>query len=136
MRASRRVVLGCALALGGLGLLSASSSAQPAQETQFESIAPLAGPSIPEVIDNNSNINNYYSEESIGGDAEFFFSIKAADREISKTSKRIEALYKDLLHQQDIDNPIIRTKDLPSPFSTSLFQLQTPVSTNSFDSGF
>jgi hypothetical protein len=119
-----------ACALIGLGL---TSSLAIAQEIPAET---LAGISIPDAVDYNSRASLHETDDSWGGDAKFMFGLEYRDRTITKTAGHLEALYRDLLHQQDIDNPIMRTRDLPSPFGTSLSQMQNPSSFSGLDNGF
>lgn len=54
------------------------------------------------------------------------FGILYPDKEISRDSKRVERLYRELLIQQTMSDPMIRTPDLNNPFNGSL--LTTPPS--------
>lgn len=130
MRASKRVLVGLAVAISGLGLFGSLSSAQPMTDDDLE------GTSIPAVVDYNTRIDTYYQDDSIGGDANFLFNIRSEEGKIRRAGRQFEALYHDLMHQQDIDNPIMRTKDLPNPFSSSMYQMQSPATTSAFESSF
>lgn len=104
-------------------LMSAAGSTAWAQDQETE-LPPLQQSSIPEVTELNSDINSFWDHAAISGDAKFIFGIGYSDNQIAKDARRIETLYLDLLEQQDRDNPTVRTRDLPNPFDTSLFELQ------------
>ncbi|NJN23886.1 MAG: hypothetical protein HC810_05170 [Acaryochloridaceae cyanobacterium RL_2_7] len=120
MKAHKRALGSLLLGLVGLGFASPASFA----ETKAVSVG---GQTIPDVVDHNSRLNDYYRDDSILGDAKFVFGAKFADHSIRKSAKQVEALYLDLLKQQDQDYPIVRTRDLPTPFTTSIFSLQSPA---------
>lgn len=44
------------------------------------------------------------------------------ENEINADTKAITALYKDALLQQGSSDPIVRTRDLPNPYDTSILQ--------------
>jgi hypothetical protein len=104
-------------------LMSSAGSAGMAQE-QAADLPPLSESSIPEVVDRNSNLDSFWKEAFIGGDAKFLFGLSYDDNKVAKDARRIQVLYQDLLDQQDRDNPTVRTRDLPNPYDTSLFELQ------------
>ena len=120
MKAHKRALGSFLLGLVGLGLFAPISAAETTEVS-------LGGKSIPNVVDYNSRLNDYYKDDSILGDAKFIFGGSFADHSIRKAARQTEALYLDLLDQQDRDHPIVRTRDLPNPFSTSIFSLQSPA---------
>jgi hypothetical protein len=101
-------------------LMSSTGSAVLAQEAE---LPPLRQSNIPEVVDRNADLNSFWSEAFIGGDAKFFFGLEYKENSLAKDARRIETLYQDLLDQQDRDNPTVRTRDIPSPYNTSLFEI-------------
>lgn len=86
---------------------------------------PLRQPTISKTLDQQSNLDSYWEDESLGGDANFLFSVDTPEGAIRDAAKRIEVIYKDLLQQQDDDFPTVRTRDLANPYTTSLRELQT-----------
>jgi hypothetical protein len=104
-------------------LMSSAGSAVLAQEQEAD-LPPLSESNISEVVDRNSNLDSFWEEAFIGGDAKFLFGLSYDDNQVAKDARRIQVLYQDLLEQQDRDNPIVRTRDLPNPYDTSLFELQ------------
>ncbi|PZD74387.1 hypothetical protein C1752_01203 [Acaryochloris thomasi RCC1774] len=104
-------------------LVSSAGSAALAQEQEAE-LPPLRESSIPETVFQNSSFNSVWKDLSIVGDTKFLFGVDYDDARIAKDARRIETLYDELLEQQDRDNPTIRTRDLPNPYDTSVFELQ------------
>lgn len=86
---------------------------------------PLHQPTISETLDQQSNLDSYWEDESVGGDANFAFSVETPEGVIKDAAERIEVIYKDLLQQQDDDFPTVRTRDLANPYATSLLELQS-----------
>lgn len=86
---------------------------------------PLRQPTISETLDQQSNLDSYWEDESLGGDANFAFSVETPEGVIRDAAERVEVMYKDLLQQQDDDFPTVRTRDLANPYATSLLELQS-----------
>ena len=126
MKTYKRALGSLLIVLSGMGLMAPMSSAETAEDQLGQS-------SIPEAVDYNSRINNYYRDDAILGDAKFFSGLTYSDNSIRKSARQTEALYRDLVFQQDNDNPVVKTKDLPTPFSTSIFTLQSPANFSQFD---
>jgi hypothetical protein len=105
-------------------LVSSVGSTAFAQGQEAE-LEPLRQPTVPDVVDHNTDIGSYWDEAFTAGDAKFLFGIDYDDNQVNRDVRRIEAFYLDYLEQQDRDNPTVRTQDLPSPFDTSLHQLNT-----------
>ena len=118
---------GLLIVLSGMGLIAPMSSAETSEDQ-------LGRSSIPEAVDYNSRMNNYYQDDSLLGDTKFTFGLQFSDNSIRKSARQVEALYRDLVFQQDNDNPVVRTQDLPSPFTTSIFSLQSPANFSQFNS--
>lgn len=85
---------------------------------------PLRQPTISETLDRQSNLESYWSDEDLGGDANFAFSVETPEGVIRDAAQRVEVMYYDLLQQQDDDFPTVRTRDLANPYATSLLELQ------------
>lgn len=105
-------------------LMASGNVAVFAQESASQD-EPLNRPTVSETLDQANGFDSYWEDESIGGDANFLFSAESPERVILNSSDRIEAVYKDLLKQQDEDSPILRTRDLANPYETSLLELQS-----------
>lgn len=86
---------------------------------------PLRQPTISETLDQQSNLDSYWEDEDLGGDANFAFSVDTPEGVIRDAAERVEIIYKDLLQQQDDDFPTVRTRDLANPYATSLLELQS-----------
>ena len=125
MNAQQKALSSLFIVFAGLGLMSPATSAQPFEEN-------LRGTSIPEVVDYNTRINSFYKDAGVLGDTKFTFGVGYSDNMIRKVARQTEALYLDLIQQQDDDYPIVRTRDLPSPFTTSIYTLQSPASFSQF----
>ena len=127
MKVHKRALGSLLIGLVGLGFVAPVSVAETPENN-------LSGSSISDVIDHNSRIDDFFKDVSIGGDAKFSFGTSYADDEIAKAARQTEALYRDLLEQQNNDNPVVRTRDLPTPFSTSIRTLQSPANFSQSDS--
>lgn len=101
-------------------LMSSTGSAVLAQEAE---LPPLHQSSFPEAVDRNTDLNSFWDEASTGGDAKFLFGLQYKDNQLTKDARRIQVMYQDMLEQQDADHPIVRTRDMPSPYNTSLYEL-------------
>jgi len=126
MKTFKRTLGSLLIVLSGLGLIAPASYAEITEDR-------LGGSSIPEVVDYNPRIYNYYQDDSLLGDAKFFSGLSFSDNAIRKAARQSESLYRDLVFQQDNDNPVVKTKDLPSPFTTSIFSLQSPDNFSQFN---
>ncbi|WP_299488244.1 hypothetical protein [Acaryochloris sp. IP29b_bin.137] len=112
---------------GGIALatlLLAGQGLAVAQEVD-PSEQPLHQSTISETLDRQSNLDSYWADEDLGGDANFAFSVETPEGVIRDSAERIEVIYKDLLQQQDDDFPTVRTRDLANPYATSLLELQS-----------
>lgn len=114
---------------GGIALatliLTGNSIAVAQEQDVDPQDRPLRQPTISETLDQQSNFDSYWTDEDLGGDANFVFSIETPEGVIRGASERVEAIYKDLLQQQDDDFPTMRTRDLANPYETSLLELQS-----------
>jgi hypothetical protein len=116
---------GALVALAGLLTIAPPSFAQNASSN-----APIAPPSPAQAIDNTTGFGKFWDEISLGSDAKWLFGIDYEDKKIEKRSRQFEALYLDTLRQYDDDYPNMRSRDLPSPYTTSVMSLEPEV-TNS-----
>lgn len=117
------VGLGCVV-LGVLGASTAWAQQATVESQQLDSLT------VPGAIDAAAGLNTFSKDQSVLGDALFTFGLDNQEKRINRAGARIEAVYLDLLQQQDDDNPIVRTRDLANPFSTSLHQLNNPTVTS------
>ena len=115
----------------GLGVLTAigliTASASVAQVAPGDPLNSLSAPTIPAAADQKAELDKFWPESSIVGDAAFMFGIQYDDIKIRNSAQRLSTFYRDLLRQQSEDQPIIRTRDLESPFSSSLYELEGPA---------
>ena len=118
-----------------LTVLIASSPGAVFAEEVDEAVGHLEAPSIPEVVDRNVNLETFWEYATTLGDTKFFFNIDRQEQGLTNSGFRIEALYKDLLKQQDDNNPTVRTQDITNPYSTSVFELQRLERSNEFGAG-
>lgn len=78
------------------------------------------------------NSGTYFQNRTLGRQVDLIFGIGGIDntsfpeREIDRDAELIYVLYQDALYQQSSSDPIIRTPDLPNPYSSSI--LQSPSS--------
>ncbi len=131
-------------------LLFAGGSSASAQSTSLED-KPLNQPTIPEAFNRNANFDKFFFDTSILGDMAWLVGFphtwsgfkqgpswfdEARLRKL--VGRRTEALYFDVLRQQAETEPYQRTSDLPSPYSTSILELEKnpttpPTNTLEFD---
>ncbi|NCJ07183.1 hypothetical protein GS597_11840 [Synechococcales cyanobacterium C] len=117
MRMSATSSFGLMIALG-LAIAPASLA------QSVDSGAPLNAPTLPQVVDQKAELDKFWPESSFTGDASFMFGIQYDDIKIRNATKRLSVFSRDVLRQQGEDQPIIRTRDLVSPFSTSVYELE------------
>jgi len=98
------------------GLLVSEVQAQE----MVDSPARLGTPTIPQAIDRAVTLDDYFQDQSIWGDTRFIFGLDYEEADINRAAQRLEALYRDLQQQQADDSPIIRTRDLATPYTTTL----------------
>jgi len=98
------------------GILVSKSLAQE----MVDSPARLGIPTIPQTIDRAVTLDDYFQDQSILGDTRFIFGLDYEEADINRAAQRLEALYRDLQQQQADDSPIIRTRDLMTPYTTTL----------------
>ena len=122
MKAYTKALGSLFLVVSAMGLTAPKSLAEKVNEDPLGSHV-----TIPEAVDYNARMNRYFDDDSTIEDAKFFTGLTFGEKSIRRSGRQIEAVYQDLLKQQDDDHPIVRTRDLPSPFTTSVFTLQSPT---------
>jgi hypothetical protein len=112
-------------AMAALAIPAWGSVAQASEAINFEEL-PLRRPSIPDVTDKITDLNTYWDDHSIAGQARFTFGLPdyKANR-IVRNARDIQNFYQDLLYQQPGQN-ILRTRDLNNPFCDSLLDSPSP----------
>ncbi|HEY9824902.1 MAG TPA: hypothetical protein V6D19_05605 [Stenomitos sp.] len=116
-RTSRSLLWGC-LAMGAL------SCAPAVAQQPTEVPGPIQPPSINEAVEATAGTNKFWPEITLLEDVKTVFSIGQSEYRIEGRSKKFEALYRDLMMQQQENHDILRPRDLPSPFSTTVQELQ------------
>ena len=106
-------------------LITGSAGTIVVAEEVDRAVGRLDAPTIPDVVERNTELDSFWDYATTIGDTKFLFNIDRPEQEITTAGFRTEVLFKDLLQQQDDNNPTVRTPDMPSPFSTSVFQLRT-----------
>jgi hypothetical protein len=117
--------------LGALALAAASSSvlaSAATAQTDPSGYEPIRLETIPEAFDRAffQESGDFYRNSSIPRQIGYIIGPGIPGRagfpelELERDAKRIENLYRDALEQQVANDPIIRTPDLPNPFSSSL----------------
>jgi hypothetical protein len=94
-----------------------------AQEPQ-KANGPIKQPSAVEAVDQVSGTDKFWSDVSIANDAIDLFFIKRSEARVAKRSQDFDTVYKDLMKQQNEDQPIMRTQDIPNLYGTSLLEMQ------------
>ncbi len=104
------------MALGSLCVVASMSGVANAEMAD----APISQPTIPEAVDQVTGNNKYWAETSIQADTKWLLGIEFDDARIQNRAERFEALYLDLMRQNDEDLPTMRTADLPNPFDSTV----------------
>jgi hypothetical protein len=113
------------------GLFAAATLTLPAvAQTAIDNSGPLGQPSIPEAFDKATGQDMYWKELGIGDDAKWIFGLVHGEKRIQQRGQRFEALYTDVIRQQNEGHAIVRTQDLSNPFGTSLLEM-SPQSSSS-----
>ena len=111
----RFIKLNQVLVLGTtVGLWALSASAQITPHTRLETIPGTFNRAFYE------NSDNFFHKTSAFGQIESFLGWGFPENEIADDAELINAIYQSVLKQQTQNDPIIRTLDLQSPFSSSL----------------
>lgn len=83
--------------------------------------------SIPTAFDRTffENEPDFFEQRGLLSQFGFLFSVYLPENRIAEDGRAIDLLYRDLLNQQISSRSVIRTPDLPNPFTGSL--LTTPL---------
>ncbi|BAC08350.1 hypothetical protein [Thermosynechococcus vestitus] len=101
---------------------TAQNRRQPIDPQQF----PVTQPTLPQALERIDDSQRYWEDESIAGDAAFAFGAPSyRDNDITKRARRINYLSEDAWYQQS-NQPPVRTRDLDSPFCTSMYGTPFP----------
>lgn len=115
-------LLACAVTLGWLMLTPAAD----AQRRRNRDDIPLSYPSIPEAFVRIDGERNFYGDASMIGDSFFLLGLPSfKDNELVGIGRRVNILYRDMLQQQG-GTEVLRTRDLDTPFCTSLYGNTAP----------
>jgi hypothetical protein len=110
-------------AIGAIVILASTSGISGAMASPKKvdpDSLPLSSPSIPKQVDKITDLNRYWVDDSLGGQAKFLFGVPTYDDvRATRSAKNLEKFYTETLRQQS-DSPIVRTRDLESPFCESL----------------
>lgn len=117
-----RTVLGAMVILTAISTASAANAGKRVNPDDL----PLSGSSIPAAMLDTAGFWRYYLDASLGGQAIFVFGApNYNDTRLNRAGERIEKFYNDVLRQQSYDSPIVRTRDLESPYCSSLLGTAT-----------
>lgn len=111
----------CAIAASSLMLADVASAQEPGD------VVIVYPESIPEVVERTffQNDPNFYVNRGVAEQLDFLLGVGLTgsgfvENEIAEDARALNALYRDLLEQQNLDSPPIRTADLTNPYNTSL----------------
>jgi hypothetical protein len=98
-------------------VLSPICSAQESSTSQL-----LRSKTVLEAFDREyfKNDKNFYDDISWKNQLRGFFNVFPPELEIAWDAKRVNALYKDVLRQQTMNDPYLRVRDLTNPFCQTL----------------
>ncbi|HIK24785.1 MAG: hypothetical protein P3X23_002390 [Thermosynechococcus sp. Uc] len=101
---------------------TAQNRRQPIDPQQL----PITQPTLPQAFERIDGSQRYWQDESIAGDASFVFGAPTyRNNDIIHRARRINYLSTDAWYQQS-NQPPIRTRDLDSPFCTSMYGTPFP----------
>jgi hypothetical protein len=99
-------------------------SCVPVMAQESGTPAPLRQPSPFEAVDQAARTNSFWSESSLGDDAKSTFFIDSDEARIQRRSEKFEAVYLDMMKQQNEGGVITRTQDISNTYTTSLLEMQ------------
>lgn len=117
--------------LTGILMIVAAATVPVAATAQSASSSTSSGYATPAEVFNRvyfTNDPDFFHNDSAGRQLNFMFGIGSLlrnsfpENEITRDAELIDSLYKDTLKQQVSSGPIIRTRDLPNPYETSVLQ--------------
>lgn len=117
--------------------VAAAQQTQPTQDTlvaesrddddrRYREVRPL--PTIPEAFNRAyySHTGNFFDNRGIWQGFRLIFGIpNYVENSISQDGRAVNRLYRDVLEQQTSSGPVLRTPDLPNPYTGSI--LTTPL---------
>ncbi|MGL4621029.1 hypothetical protein [Chroococcidiopsis sp.] len=104
---------GILLAVGVVAGFQASAIAQPSNHTLADRFQQTMFTSNP----------NFFQNRSFGRQFDWLLGTNGfPDNEINRDAKRTDDLYRTALEQQVSSDPVIRTRDLPNPYRTSVLE--------------
>jgi len=117
---------------GSLAIAATLIGVAPATLAQIQP-SPAGGfpvEALPDAFDRRLQVNSkgFHDNLTVGRQVDFIlgfgplFSGGYRENEIAEDGKQLNLLYRDALRQQNHSGPIIRTRDLPTPFDSSLFE--------------
>ncbi|MFM7450730.1 MAG: hypothetical protein ACKO24_19280 [Leptolyngbyaceae cyanobacterium] len=113
-------------------LLSGASAVQAGQDVYINSNSPAGGfAPVPNAFDEAYFENNkiFFRNRELDRQLGFIFGVPDfVENEITKDGQQVFDTYRAQMSAQLRSGPILRTPDLPTPFSYSLFTLPAPVS--------
>jgi hypothetical protein len=136
---SRFISIACPCAIAGLTVLSFStilSSSAIGQvvvsdEGRYTTFPTVGGVPFGQVLYEFNDVyfghdHNYYRNRTLGGQLKNIFG-PFTENSMMRDGKAINKMYNETLYRQMNAGPIVRTLDLPSPFSSSLRTLPPPA---------
>ena len=117
--------------LTGILIIVAAATVPVAATAQSASSSNSSGYATPAEAFNRAFFRNdpdFFNNRSVGRQLNFMFGIGSLlrnsfpENEIIRDAELVDSLYKDTLKQQVSSGPIIRTRDLPNPYETSVLQ--------------
>lgn len=122
--------------LGGTTLLAMSASAALAQDRTTPTTS-VRRESVLEVFERTyyGSGGSYFEGFSVGGQLQAIFGPAFPDNAAASATRRIDRLYEDQLARQTKSDPIVRTVDLPNPYSSSLLLLPSTANINRVPAG-
>lgn len=96
------------------------------QGSVAERIEIQRAPTILEAVDEAfyDHDKDFMDNRSLGRNLAWMFGFGFTDNEIVKDAEAFDDLYQDLMRQQNTSDPILRTRDLPNPYNTSVRELR------------
>lgn len=138
-QSSLQRLAGVALLAGmAISMAAESAMAQAAQPTEESLVAEARErrsvpnveeyPTIPQAFNRAyySNVGNFFDSQGILPSLRLIFGIPSyVESGISRDGRAVNRLYKEVLEQQIASDPVLRTPDLPNPYTGSV--LTTPL---------
>ena len=108
---------GILLAIGAVAGFQTSAIAQPTNPTLADRLEQTFFTSDPD----------FYQNRTLGRQFDWIFGTNGfPDNEIQRDAKRTNDLYRSALEQQTSSDPVVRTRDLPNPYKSSILESNRP----------